>query len=112
MSLIEDERNRRIKKYLNTNPQKGQELGQVMQGQNEIYGINSALQDNLAMEQAQAQAQQQTIGSLQQASELVAQMGQQAQAQVAPIQNKAARLNEAIKSILPQDGIKKHGKQS
>ena len=75
MSLIEDERNRRIKKYLNTNPQKGQELGQVMQGQNEIYGINSALQNNLAMEQAQAQAQQQTVGSLQQASELVAQMG-------------------------------------
>lgn len=70
MASREEERNRRIRKITSKDIEPGKELQEVTQAQNEISGINSELQNNLAMEQSEAQARNNNNNILRQAAEI------------------------------------------
>lgn len=101
MASREEERNRRIRKITSKDIEPGKELQEVTQAQNEISGINSELQNNLAMEQSEAQARNNNNNILRQAAE-IGLMGAAGGAIVQQVGN----FNPTTQQLLQKYGIK------
>lgn len=102
-----DDTNNRINKLSRQAIKPGQELQANVQAQNEIAGINSQLQNDLAMEQAQANSRLANNQMLQQAAGVMMSGGGGGGGapQVSPVRRQAAGMNPQTQKILSQYGI-------
>lgn len=101
MASREEDRDRRIRKITSKDIEPGKELQEVTQAQNEISGINSELQNNLAMEQSEALARNNNNNILRQAAE-IGLMGAAGGAIVQQVGN----FNPITQELLQKYGIK------
>lgn len=101
MASREEDRDRRIRKITSKDIEPGRELQEVTQAQNEISGINSELQNNLAMEQSEALARNNNNNILRQAAE-IGLMGAAGGAIVQQVGN----FNPTTQELLQKYGIK------